>query len=111
MRDPTGSLVRHAIVAENGVSETVWTSEMTIGVAGTVVVGAGSVVGASNCVVWAGPGSAASARLRSPGVKATTSLWPPREEVAGAGDPPSNVGAAALDPSNGTSPGRTRAFR
>ena len=47
MRELTGSLVRHAIVALNGDSETVCTSEISIGVVetgGAGVVGVGAVV-------------------------------------------------------------------
>jgi hypothetical protein len=44
-REGTGSLVRHAIVALNGVSDTVCTPEISIGVVDTGVVGVVAVGG------------------------------------------------------------------
>src|ERR671930_2346811 len=90
MRESTGSLVRHAIVAKNGVSATVWTSEIVIGVDETVTVGVDSVLVpvplsfVAKGVVSVGPGAAASAKVRSPGVNATTSLWPAAGAAVGA---------------------------
>src|SRR5690349_21523250 len=83
IRDATGSLVRHAIVAEDAVSAVVWTSEIVIGVVETaVVVVAGSVVVdpeegvvVVNGVVSTGPGCADSEKARW-GVNATTLRGP-----------------------------------
>jgi hypothetical protein len=117
MRDSTASLVRHAIVAESGVSATVWTSEIVIGVEDTVVVGVGSalvplpVSVVVNGVVSVGPGVDASAKVRS-GVKATTSLRAAAAlGAAGALVPPSSGDDdARLDRSSGTRPGCRFAF-
>lgn len=61
MRDVAGTSVRHAIVAENGVSEIVWTSV----ICGGGPTGAAGVVVVSVWVVLAGGGSVTPGRARN----------------------------------------------
>jgi hypothetical protein len=72
--------VRHAIVADVGPSETVWTPEMVIGVVETVVVGAApspAPAGADEDTVPVeiGPDAVADSDSDRSGVKAITSVW------------------------------------